>query len=298
MITETRNDGLRALLGVALRAAGAAAAAGMRLRIARYRARQAALRRAYGIEPATPIRGFDAETRRAIEAFAARHPGARFATTSGSTGEPKRVAYTPARLRAIKRENVSAAARMMRALGGARPVMFILSSLKEEGSLASLLTAGRAEPGLLEGLLVPTRYLAHPAVEPLIDRYGAAAVRLWLLALADPGLLYATNPSTIAVFLREVEERWLEATRLVRDVSSEPGLGPEVAAVARRVAGRGAVERLRAIAAAPEPLPWSALAPGLRAYCTWDGGYVRPAGRKRRISSRTCPCTPCRPRRS
>src|SRR3954469_22439505 len=108
MIAETANDGLRALLRVGLRTLGAASSLAVRLRIARFRARQAALRRRYAIAPDTPIRGFDAETRRSIEAFAAAHPDARFATTSGSTGEAKRVAYTRARLRMIKRENLSA----------------------------------------------------------------------------------------------------------------------------------------------------------------------------------------------
>jgi hypothetical protein len=271
------NDLLRAAIGIALRVAGAFFSVGMRLRIARFRSTQEDLARRYGIGPGTPIQPYDEETRRAVEAYAARHPGAAFATTSGSTGAPKRIAYTRDRLRMIKRENLSALARILRRIGRARPVLFILSSLKEEGSLASLLTAGRAEPGYVEGLVVPTRYLAHPAIEPLLDAYGAAAVRFWLLALADPGLIYSTNPSTLAVFLREVNDRWPETTRLVRDAVRAPeGLSPAVHEVARRVASRGAGARLEAIAAAEAPLPVEAWAPGLRAFCAWDGGYVRP----------------------
>ncbi len=271
------NDLARAALLGLLYLAGIGASIGMRLRAARFRDEQRALRRRYGIRPDTPIRPFDDETRRSVEAFAARHPDARFATTSGSTGQPKRVAYTGARLRAIKRENLSATARILLALGAARPVLFVLSSLREEGSLASLLTAGAAEPGRLESLVLPTRWLAHPAVEALIDRYGALAVRLWLLALSNPGLVYSTNPSTLAVFLREIEERWSEATALVRDLARAPGsFPPDVRRIARRAAGLGAAGRLARIAAAERPLSAAEIAPGLRAFCAWDGGYVRP----------------------
>jgi hypothetical protein len=271
------NDALRAALLPPLRLAGVAFSLGMRLRAARYREAQRALARRYGVGPATPILPFDGETRARILEYAAGHPGAAFATTSGSTGEPKRVAYTRARLRMIKRENLSALARILLALGPVRPVLFILSSLKEEGSLASLLTAGAAEPAYLEGLVVPTRYLAHPSVEPLIDRFGATAVRLWLLALSDPGLIYSTNPSTLAVFLREVEERWEASTRLVRAfVCERATLAREVHRVAARVASLGAARRLAAIAAADRPLPLESWLPGLRAFCAWDGGYVRP----------------------
>lgn len=271
------NDGIRALLLVPLYLAGVAFTIGMRLRMERFARAQRALRRRYGIAPETPIRAYDDTVRRAVDAFAARHLDARFATTSGSTGAPKRIAYTRARLRSIKRENLSAATRMLLARGAARPGLFIFSSLKEEGSLASPLTGGRPRPGWIEGLVVPSRYLSHPTIEPLVDRYGAAAVRFLLLVAANPGLIYGTNPSTLAVFFGEVHERWDATVRLVRDLVRAPGaLDPAVHRVVARVADRGAARRLVAVAAAAGPLPIEALVPGLRVFCTWDGGYVRP----------------------
>jgi hypothetical protein len=271
------NDTVRAWIGLLLCVLGMVFTISMRRRMARFPDEQRELARRYGIDAAMPIRPYDETTRRAVEEYAAKHPDARFATTSGSTGTPKRIAYTPGRLRMIKQENLSATARTAVALGGMRPVLFILSSLKEEGSLASLLTAGSAEPSWLEGLIVPTRYLAHPAIEPLIDAYGATAVRLWLMTLSDPGLIYSTNPSTLAVFLREVHDRWPDATRLVREIVRAPQtFSPAVHRVARRIAGIGAGRRLARIAAAERPLPVAEWLPGLRSFCAWDGGYVRP----------------------
>ena len=40
-----------------------------------------------------------------------------------------------------------------------RPVLFILAGLKKDDSLSSLLLNADVEPGLLEGLLTPSRYL-------------------------------------------------------------------------------------------------------------------------------------------
>jgi len=271
------NDLARAALGLVLALAGVAFTIAMRLRAARFREAQRALARRYGIGAATPIRPFDAETRDRILAFAAAHPDARFATTSGSTGEPKRVAYTRARLALIKRENVSALARILLETGGARASLFILSSLKEEGSLASLLTSGRARPSALEAILVPTRLLAHPAIEPLVDRYGATAVRVVLLALANPGLVYSTNPSTLAVLLEEIEARWERSAALARDLVERPGsVSPEARAALAGTAGLGGWGRLARVAASRAPLPLLEIAPGIRAFCAWDGGYVRP----------------------
>jgi hypothetical protein len=273
------NESLRGALQASVRVIGRAFDREMRRRIARHRELQEALRRRYGIEKDTAIRGFDDWTRSSVERYAARHPGARFACTSGSTAEPKRIAFTRARLRMIKRENFSVVARTMLHRRVPRPGLFILSGLKEDDSLSSLILSDQGgDVPYLSGVLMAARYLAQPAMAPWIERYGATAARLWLLVIANPGIAYSTNPSTLALFLTRVHEAWDESTALLRDFAPRRAgaLEATLGGVARRIASPGWEARVREAAAARQPLPMHALAPGLRVYCCWDGGYVRP----------------------
>ena len=79
------NDTLRRGLGLGMRAIGYVMQREMEGAVARYERDQRALRARYGITTATPVRPYDEETRRAVEAAASRYPGTRFAYTSGST---------------------------------------------------------------------------------------------------------------------------------------------------------------------------------------------------------------------
>lgn len=267
------NELARAALRGAVRAAGLAFEADMDRRIARFADDQRRLRARYRITVDTPILTYGDEVRRAVEAFAARHRDARFAYTSGSTAEPKKIAFTRRRLRTIKAGSFSVAARLLRRHRVDRTGLFILSGLKEDDSLTALLLGDRGQTPWAAGLLMPARYLAQPAMAPVIERYGATAARLWLLALANPGILYSTNPSTLALFLTELHERWDASAALVRE---HDALDAGVRAIARRVAGAGWRERFARIAEARAPLPLRAIAPGVAVYCCWDGGYVRP----------------------
>ena len=266
-----RNEVARAVLRASVVACGRFFDAGLRWQIARFAATQERLRRRYGIRDDTPILPWGPEVEASIARFAAAHADARFAFTSGSTSRPKRVAFTRARLRRIKRGSFSVAARLYARHPGCRAGLFILSSLKSDDSLTSLLLDDDA--GWLGGLILPARHLRARALAALLDEHGATAVRLWLMVLADPGILYSTNPSTLAVFLQALEDDWSGATRLIREHATLP---PAAQAIAARLASRGWRERFARIAAAPAALPVAELLPGLAVYCTWDGGYVRP----------------------
>jgi hypothetical protein len=273
-----RNELARAVLRRGVWAVGHAARLEIRYRVATYRRAQARLRRGYGVTDGTPVRTYDAAVRAAVEAYAARHADAHFAYTSGSTAEPKKIAFTRQRLRAIKRGNLAVVAQTLLRYRVPRPGLFILSGLKEDDSLSSLLLSDRGRaPPYLSGLLMPARYLTQPALAPALAHYGPTAVRLWLLILTNPGILYSTNPSTLALFLTDVHEDWAQATSLVRDfVADDSAFGVEVARVARRVAAPGWRSRAARVAEAPAPLPVAEWLPGLGVYCCWDGGYVRP----------------------
>jgi hypothetical protein len=278
-LAVARNELARSLLLAGVVAGGVALRAGERWRIHAYRRHQAELRRRYGITPDTPVRPWGDEVAAGIAAWAETQPAVRWAATSGSTAKPKRVAFTPARLRRIKLGSFSVAARMVSGHPGWRMGLFIMAGLKQDDSLTALLLDGQGRrPPWPVGLLMPARWLADPDVSALVDGYGATAVRLWLLVLADPGVLYATNPSTLAVFLAELHGGgWREHARLCREFVADPGrFSAGVRRAARQVASPGWRARLARAGAADAVPPVEDLLPGLEAWCSWDGGYVRP----------------------
>lgn len=270
------NDLARAALMMGLRPASAFFTWQLERRIARYAADQSRLRSRYGVAPDTPIRGFDDTTRAAIESFAAAHPDARLAYTSGSTSRPKGLAYTRRRLANFKRGSQSAGARAWIRHALKQPGIFVLASLSADESFTSLVVRSkRTTPRWLDGLIEPAKYLTHPAVSARIDRLGPTAARLWLMALNNPGLVYSTNPSTLAVFLTELHEDWHRVTALAREELTSGG-APDLLGVARRVRTRGWRQRLTALATATSPPPIADWWPALGAYCCWDGGYTTP----------------------
>ena len=277
-LSAALNDAVRGALQAGIVLSGTILRAQVWARVATFERTQRRLARRYAIAPETRIVRYGPEVQAAVEAFAARCPGARFAFTSGSTATPKKIAFSPARLRGIKRGSFSVAARLLARHPGWRTGLFILASLASDDSLTSLLLDdGPALPPRALGLLMPARLLREPGALALAERYGATATRLWLLVLANPGLVYSTNPSTLAVFLAHLGSDWARSTALVRDFSRDPGAFPgRVRLVAARLVSRGFRERLARIAEAATPLGLADCVPGLRAYCCWDGGYVRP----------------------
>ena len=244
--------------------ADALASADVRRRVRSFDARQASYRASYDVTADTPVSGWSGQ-REAQSAHAAA-TGAAVATTSGTTGDPKRVAMTRARLRSFKLGSASAGVRTWARLGIPSPALFVLANLDDDDSFSSLVLRNRRPwPGWLHGLVEPARYLGAPPVRALVERYGPTAVRAWLMALSDPGIVYATNPSTLAVFFA----RLLEDPRVGELARQRPD-----ARLVRRAAAPGHGPRLAALAEAPADIGgWM---PSLRAWCSWDGGYVAP----------------------
>ena len=96
----------------------------------------------------------------------------------------------------------------------------------------------------------------HDSIRALVSEYGATAVRLWILTIANPGVLYATNPSTISAFFDELKTNWSTCSKLVSDWHSHPQrFDRAVRKIARRLDSRGSAERVRLIATSPTPVP-------------------------------------------
>jgi len=272
------NDSLRWLIGMGFRWLGLVFELRHRVRIRGYRRRQHRLRRRYAITDETPILSYGPALEGSIRAaVAGACQPVRWALTSGSTAAPKRIPYTAARLGSTRLTFVEVFSRLYRAVPLERRSLYVFSSLSHDESLTAMLLQEAGIPCYVATLQAPHRVQVHPAMRAAAERYGSTALRLWILSLANPGILYATNPSTLSTFLDELAADWARSSRLVRDYHERAdSLPPGVAWIARRLASRGSQERIAAIAAADRPLPFAECVPGVEAYVCWTGGYVQP----------------------
>ena len=272
---ERINDSLRWLIAGWIVILATAFHALSLIRVWAYGLNQRRLRSKYAVSDDTPVRTYDSKTREAIERrFTRMGPTAAMVETSGTTDEPKRIAYDRRRFRRTRWIFIEALFGQLAKIPGNR-TLFIFSSIAEDSTLTGRLLAENGLPPYLCGLQAPHRVQNHPAIRALVRTYGETAVRLWIVAIAAPDVFYATNPSTLARFLEDVRGDWTTSRKLVADYVSEPeGLPAALGRIHRRIASRGAAFRLRTIAASPTPLASGHMFPSLRAFCCWDGGYV------------------------
>ena len=272
------NDAFRFLIARVIILIGVALDLWQRFRIARFSANQRRLKRKYRLHNDTPIVSYGPRVVESIRHTAARAGlDARFALTSGSTGEPKRILYTDRRLRHLKFTYSDMFARAAHTFGFRRTSLYVFSSFSRDSSLTTMLLDEPKLPPYLSTLQAPYRLQQHKSIRALASQYGASAVRLWLLTIANPGVLYATNPSTISNFFDDLQNNWIAASQLIRDWNQNPHrFDPVVRKLAHRIASRGSAKRLRLVASSTIPIPLEEFAPGAHAYICWTGGYVKP----------------------
>ena len=252
------NDWLRTVIARGIRVAGVAFTMWERRRFSRFAVNQERLKRKYKRDLILK-------------------PDGRFAVTSGTTGDPKRILYTNARLRACKLIFSDMFARACRVFRIERTSLYVFSSFAADESLTSLLLEDVDLPNYVATLQAPYRVQCHPAMRALAAEYGATAVRLWILTISNPGVLYSTNPSTLATFFADVSNHWLESSALIRNwYRHGKRFNADVRRIARRLDSIGSKQRLETIATSAEPVPISTWAPALEAYICWTGGYVKP----------------------
>ena len=269
------NDYLRYVIGWTIKFLGLVGSGAQIIRIINFRANQKRLKRKYGIYSDTPLRSYSPEVERSIRNV--KHDSnARFATTSGSTGKPKEILYTPRRLFALKLIFSDMFARACFASRIARTSLYVFSSFETDTSLTSLLLDERSLPNYFSTLQAPYRVQHHPAIRSLVSKYGATAVRLWLLTVSNPGVLYSTNPSTLSTFLDELAHDWPRRSRLIKDWCNDPtSFTPTIHTICKRLKSRGYKKRLNQIALSDAPMSLNSCAPAVKTYICWTGGYVR-----------------------
>ena len=265
-MTAWINDSLRIVVAQGVRVAGVGFGVLQQFRVARFRTKQERLNREY--EGKLNLKAdFRTDFR----------TDWKFAVTSGSTGDPKRILYTNGRLRRWRFAFSDMFARACRAFRIRRTSLYVFSSLEPDESLTSMLLEEVDLPNYFTTLQAPYRVQRHSSMRALVAEYGSAAVRLWLLTLSNPGVLYSTNPSTLSTFFDELTNHWRESSALVRNwCRDRKRFNADVRRIARRVDSIGSQQRLEAIAMSDEPAPISIWAPALEAYICWTGGYVKP----------------------
>ena len=267
------NEGVRALIAAGLRFGGGMAAGRLRARLRRHAAGQRRLRRRYRIEADTPL----TRDLPPPEEEGAAGRGAPVALTSGTSGAPRAVAYPRRRLALVRRTFIEAMARLIAAERVRRTGFYAFGSFDPDRSLGSLLTAEPKAPSRFALLQAPYRAHADPALRKAAEEYGVPAARLLAMAASDPGILYATNPSTITVFFDDLEADWERARRLAAAVGGEgPGIDPAVLRLLGKIAAPGAADRLERVAASAEPLPVTDWAPSVRLVVCWSSGAAAP----------------------
>jgi len=273
------QDRIRWWIGISLVFFGRLQARKIRRTIHQYRFNQARLAERYGLTSERPILSHGPLLQAEIDAFAEQSTeSVRFAETSGSTGVPKRIAYTRVRLKEVVGVYIDAFARAYAAMRVKRKSLYVLSSLQKDSSLTTLMMEeSSALPPYFSALQAPYRVQSHPEIQALSREFGSHAVRTWVIAISNPGVLYCTNPSTLSTYLDALEEDWAQVSALVRRWVEEPdSFLPVVHRIARRIDAVGAKARLRDIAGASSNIGLLRIAPGIEQYCCWDGGYVRP----------------------
>ena len=272
------NDYLRGIVGWTIVVLGFISSGLTRLCMIGYRRNQTRLKRKYDIRRNTPVLPYGPRIEESIKTAASKaRRNAQFAQTSGSTGNPKQILYTKRRLLKLKITFSDMFARACHAFSIKRPSLYVFNSFQSDASLTALLLDEQTLPNYFSTLQAPYRVQLTPTVQALVSQYSPAAVRLWILTISNPGVLYSTNPSTISTFLDELANGWHQSSKLIRDWCEGPATFPrEVHMIARRLDSRGSARRLKQIASSDTSLPLSICAPAVEAYICWTGGYVKP----------------------
>ncbi len=277
-MSERINDSFQFIISCVIRTLGAVFTVVHRLRIRLVVYNQNRLRHQYKVSDQTPVRSYDNALEVLINGAAATKRGKlRFPITSGSTGTPKRVLFTKTRLRSLKLVFSDFYLRCCWSFSIKRTSLYVFSSLERDESLTSMLLEEESPPSYLATLQAPYRVQCDPALHILRSTYGDTAVRLWILTLSNPGVVYSTNPSTISTFFDELHSNWDLSSRLIRDWSRDrEAFDPGVQRIAGRISSKGASERVAAIAGNTEAPLLETFAPAVSTYICWTGGYVKP----------------------
>ena len=212
-----------------------------------------------------PVTAFDGQKEK-LKAVYEKMPSPKyFAETSGTTSEPKLVPYDAKRTRLLRKTYLRSMITLTKDIPGPK-TFFVFASLKKDSSLTAGMMDEGKEPSYFELLQAPYRFLHTKEGQALIERVGELSARIMVLAITQPRFLYATNPSTLTYFLKELEGRWKEVRVRLKNIP--PGL--------MRLSDKNGERLLMTFLIREKAPKLQELLPDLKAVITWDGGYVKP----------------------
>jgi hypothetical protein len=190
--------------------------------------------------------------------------------TSGTRSEPKKIPYDEQRIKAINKTFLKSMITLTSHLEGVK-TFFAFGSLDKDHSLTSSMLDEKKKPAHIELLQAPYRYLGLPDGKKLRKITGDLAARVAVLLVSRPRIIYATNPSTISHFIDEVLSHKNEIQENIRRLLSEEEM---LRSLLTLQDGDG----LKSLELFVSKREISAIDvfPALKAYITWDGGYVFP----------------------
>lgn len=250
------------------------------IKLKSYKFRQKTLFKKFKLNDSDMIHEFDDVTRNSIENKASQHSRPYFIYTSGSTNKPKKILYTDKRLKVFKDISQKTAVTVLKQFRGKYPNVFVMAGLKDDDSFTALVLKNKSEialPNLLKGLTDPASLMRVKDVKDLVYKYGINPVRMWLILLSSPSIVYSTNPSTLAVFLSSISENWDSAKLILKDFlqNEECFQTDNIKSLLRRHSHINYYQAIQKIANLDAP-DWDLIFPELKVICCWDGGYVTP----------------------
>ncbi len=212
-----------------------------------------------------PVTGYEGQKERLRQVFDGMQGSKYMAETSGTTREPKLIPYDEARTRHLQKTFLKSMMTLTCVYPG-RKTFFVFASLNKDQSLTSGMMVEKQNPSLIELLQAPYRYLYTEEGQALVERVGDLSARIMVLIITQPRFLYATNPSTLTYFLKELELRWKEIRVRIKNIP--PGL--------LRLSDGDGERRIMSLVIREKPPGIKEIIPNLTAVITWDGGYVKP----------------------
>ncbi len=207
---------------------------------------------------------FDGQKERLNQVFEKMPAPKYFAQTSGTTSDPKQVPYDLKRTRHLQKTFLRSMITLTAGFKGPK-TFYVFASLKKDSSLTSGMMDEK-NPSTLELLQAPYRYLQTKEGQALIERVGELSAKIMVLVITQPRFLYATNPSTLTYFLKELESNWKDVRIHLKKIP--PGL--------MRLKDNDGERRIMNFVMREKAPKLQELLPHLTAVITWDGGYVKP----------------------
>ncbi len=207
---------------------------------------------------------FDGQKERLNHVFEKMPEPKHFAHTAGTTSAPKLVPYDLKRTRFLQKTFLRSMITLTSDFKGHK-TFYVFASLKKGSSLTSGMMEEK-NPTTLELLHAPYRYLHTKEGQALIDKVGELSARIMVLVITQPRFLYATNPSTMTFFLKELEAHWKDVRIHLKKIP--PGL--------MRLKDSDGERRIMNFVMREKAPKLQELLPHLTAVITWDSGYVKP----------------------